>query len=360
MTLRFSMSRVQGRGAGLGNELVPWARAFLAAQVVGAHALKPAFGLNKRRYWKHFGTPRYDWILHRGMEHLLPVVEFKEADYLRHGGGDFLDAFHKFADAERLHHRSSYLLVTEGMWGGYRHIAAARDFVLATLYQSRFAARNLLRIKERLNPDKIVVGMHVRLGDFGAPSPEFSDYQGQFNLALPLEWYRNIARSIQKILGDNVQFLVISDGTPEQLKPLLDEISAVTTTDIPDSDCSDLLALAQADLLVCSVSSYSAWAAFLSDTSYLWFEPNLQRHAEGFYSIWGHETAQKVEQGATRKALENCTSASDNNPGRGLPVGLDGTLPKEFLYSLLQRKKQRQVESDLVQYGVVPILSDGG
>ena len=358
MTLRFSFPRVRGRGTGLGNELVPWARAFLAAQVVGAHVLKPAFGLNKRRYWRHFGTPRYDWILHKGMEHLLPVVEFKEADYLRHGGGDFLDSFSKFADEKKLHDRSCYLLVTEGMWGGYRHIAAARNYVLATLYQSRFAARNLLRIKQRLHPNKIVVGMHVRLGDFGAAPPGLSAYQGRFNLALPLDWYINIARTIMKKMGDEVQFLVVSDGTAAQLEPLLTQIPAVITSDIPDSDCSDLLALADADLLVCSVSSYSAWAAFLSKTPYIWFEPNLQRHAEGHYSIWGHEAAQQAEGGATRRALEYREITGDYSFGRGLPVGFNGTLPDVFLQDIKLRKKLNQAESDLVQYGVVPITRE--
>lgn len=360
MKLRISMPRVGARGVGLGNELTSWARAFLGAQVVDAHAMKPAFGLNKRRYWRHFGTPRYDWFLHQALEHLLPVVEFKEVDYLRHGGGNFVDAFRNFADTERLHDRSCYLLVTEGMWGGYRHIADARDFVFSTLYQSRFAVRNLLCIKQRLHQNKLVVAMHVRLGDFGAAPHDFSDYRGRFNLALPLFWYINIAKSITTILGDKVQFLVVSDGSSEQLKPLLDVIPAVTTTDIPDSDCSDLLALAKADLLVCSVSSYSAWAAFLSDAPYLWFEPNLQHHDAGYYSIWGHEPEQQKENSATQRALLNHISLGNSNTGRGLPIGLDGVVPEELLQSLIVRKEQLRIEADLVQYGVVPIRKVGG
>ena len=356
MTLRYSMPRVRGRGAGLGNELIPWARAFLAAQVVGAKALPPAFGLNVRRYWRHFGTPRYDWLLRKVIERTLPVVEFREADYLHYGGGDFVDVFRKFADAKCLHSRGSYLLVTEGMWGGYRHVAAARDFIWSTLYQSRFAAGNLLRIAARLDQDKLIVAMHVRLGDFGAALPKIAEYQGKFNLALPLSWYRDIALSIKRILGDDVQFLVISDGTPEQLKPLLDGLDAVTTTDIPDSDCSDLLALARADLLVCSVSSFSSMAAFLSQKPYLWFEPNLQRHEEGFYSIWGHEPAQLAPAGATRKALENnaLTHNKDmDEAGRGVPVGMSGQVPLDLLESLVVSKRSRHADRDLVRYGVV-------
>ena len=74
MHLRYCLPRVKRRGYGLGNELVPWARAFLAAQSSGP-AAPPAFGMNRRRYWWHFHTAPDDWIYHRAIEHLLPVVE---------------------------------------------------------------------------------------------------------------------------------------------------------------------------------------------------------------------------------------------------------------------------------------------
>lgn len=356
MNMRFCVPRVQGRGAGLGNELIPWARAFLAAQLLDARVLPPAFGLNSRRYWRHFGTPRFDWVANRVLQFALPVVEFKEADYLAHGGGDFVAAFRTFANANALHTRSSYVLVTEGMWGGYRHIAAARDFMFSVLYQSRFAARNLLRIYERLNPDKLTVAMHVRLGDFGAAPSDLGAYRGKFNLALPLAWYRSIARSIQQTLGDSVQFLIVSDGSAEQLKPLLDGLDATTTSDIEDSDCSDLLALAKADLLICSVSSFSTTAAFISNAPYVWFEPNLQRHDGRLYSIWGHEPAQQAATGCTQRALQSHLSGSNLENGRGIPIGIAGELPADLLSELLATKRMANISADLVYYGVAPIV----
>ena len=84
MHLRFSIAQVRKRGYGLGNELIPWARALLAAQLLGAHFLPPAFGLNRRRYWRHFGTPRYDWLRNRtlqrevmGASSYLSVCDFR-------------------------------------------------------------------------------------------------------------------------------------------------------------------------------------------------------------------------------------------------------------------------------------------
>lgn len=357
MDARYSLSRVRGRGAGLGNELIPWARSFLAAQVIGARALPPAFGFNERKYWRHFSTPRYDWILHKSMERLLPVVEFREEDYLRHGGGDVVQVLRNFAKAEKLLSRRAFVLVTEGMWGGYGHVAAARDFMFSTLHQSRFAARNLLRISERLVPGKPVVAMHVRLGDFAAPHATVELYRGRFNCSLPLAWYCNIAHSIRAQLGNAVQFLVISDGTREQLRPLLDTVPAVTTSDLPDSDCSDLLALAKADLLVCSVSSYSSIAAFLSEAPYLWFEPNLQVHPEGVYSIWGHEAAQLRADSPTRRAIQFCQDKRDDSPSRGTPVGMQGNVPEFVLAELMQRFERNNPLTDLVRYGVVSMVT---
>ena len=354
-TLRWCLPAVQGRGAGLGNELIPWARSFLAAQVIGAHSLPPAFGMNSRRYWRHFGTPRYDWLAHRAMQLALPVIQFSEADYLQYGGGNVVDAFRHFADHHHLHCRTVYVVVTEGMWGGYRHIAAARQFITSTLYQSRFAPANLLRLAQRLDQKKLIVAMHIRLGDFSAALPNHDTYRGKFNHALPLDWYRNIAQSIIGTLGDQVQFLIISDGSAEQLRTLTDALPTVSTSDIADSDCSDLLALAEADLLVCSVSSFSSMAAFLSTAPYLWFEPNLQRHDGLAYSVWGHEAAQQRTDGATQQALEKMAREGHHASGRGVPVSMDGSVPAELLHRLMTQKIHRLADTDLVQYGVVPI-----
>ncbi len=361
MTTRFTLARVRGRGAGLGNELIPWARAYLAAQVLGAKSLPPAFGLNTRCYGRHFDTPRWDWVRNRALERLLPVFEFDQAAYQRHGAGDVVDALQRFAEVEKLATRSAYVLVTDGMWGGYRHIRAARDFIRTTLYSSRFAARNLLQLRGRLDARKLTVGMHVRMGDFGVASDDPDAYRGQFNLSLPVAWYRNVAHSIYAALGDGVQFLVISDGSAAALQAIFEDIPIITTSDIADSDCSDLLALADVDLLVCSVSSFSTTAAFLSHAPYLWFEPNLQRHAEQAYSIWGHEPAQRCAGAETRKALDQLRDHTlPAAQYRGLPVALDGIVSTDLLRTIYDKKQASRPESDLIYYGVVPMPEPSG
>ena len=355
MRIKYCLPRVRGRGEGLGNELITWSRAFLAAQVLGVKVMSPAFGRNRRQYWQHFETPKYDWILQRALCKAMPVINFGETDYLEFGGGDVVQSFRAFAEAKRLFERNTYLLTTEGMWGGYYHIRQARDFVFSTLYNSRFAAKNLLEIKQRLSPNKLTVGMHIRLGDF-AQSLEPAAYRGKFNIALPLTWYINIGKQIQQRYGDGVQFLIASDGTPEQLKPLTESFNCVLTTDIKDSDCSDILALSKTDLLVCSVSSFSAISAFLSDAPYLWFEPQLQIHQEGYYSIWGHEPNQQIKNSPTLSAIERHNTHLATKP-KGWPVGMNGEISEEVFELINKRNLQNNTNyyTDLLMYGAVKI-----
>jgi hypothetical protein len=349
--LRYCLPRVKNRGYGLGNELLPWARAFLASQVLDAKLLPPAFGMNRRAYWWHFHTAPDDWIYHRALEYLLPVVEFTESDYLAHGGGDVVTALKGFAAARKLHHRRAYVLVTEGLWGGYHHVEAARDFIRCTLYQSRYAAHNLLQLRARIDPHKILVGMHVRLGDFAAPGTA-RDYHRASNISLPIEWLAALARTLDRELGDGWQLLLITDGTEEQLKPLTSQWSCITTNDLAPGDCSDVLALANADLLVCSVSSFSTLAAFLSDSPYLWFLPNLYQHPEGVYSQGDYDSQRDKPGNPTRTALQRLADMPAELLPRGVGVALDGDIPAAVIRAAVLRQHARLWESDLVRSGV--------
>lgn len=352
--LRFCIPRVRNRGHGLGNELVPWARAFLAAQILEAKLLPPAFGLNRRAYWQHFNTSPDDWIFHRALQRLLPVVEFTEADYVAHGGGSAVTALRSFAEAHGLHRRHVFALVTDGLWGGYAHVQAARDFMRSTLYQSRYAARNLLQLQTRLDPRKILVGMHVRLGDFAAPT-RISEYRRSANASLPIEWFINIADYLQSVFDDDWQLLLISDGSQEELAPLMARHRCIITADIPQGDCSDALALAGADLLVCSASSYSSLAAFLSDSPYVWFAGNLYPHAEGCYSLHGDNTQSPTQIQRTRTAVQHFLNPPVLSSPRGVAIDPDGRIPGAVLEAAIRRREARRWELDLVRGGVTPI-----
>jgi hypothetical protein len=358
MPLRYSLPRVPKRGYGLGNELIPWARAHLAAQVLDATLLPPAFGLNRRPYWRHFGTPADDWIYHRALPKIFPAVEFNEADYLEHGGGDVVNALRAFAVAHRLHERSMYVLVTQGMWGGFHHIMAAREFVRATLYSSRYAARNLLQLRARIDPHKILVAMHVRLGDF-APSRPAGEYASSWNVSLPIEWFCSIAAELRRTYADRWQLLVVSDGTPEQLQPLIGAFPCIITADLAHGDCSDVLALASADLLVCSTSTYSLLAAFLSAAPYLLFAPNLRSHAAGCYTL-GDAPDESSKYDPHQIAIRHFLGEGTAVRARGAGIAIDGRLPSRVLEEAERHHRYGRWESDLVRGGAAPVAPGAG
>lgn len=360
--LRWCLPQVQGRGAGLGNELITWARVQLMAQVLGGRALHPAFGLNQRHYRRHFGTSRGDWLMHRALAAGLPAVDFNEAEYLAAGGGDVVQAFGRFAHQHGLHERSPLVVRTQGMWGGFAHIARARAWARARLHATRWAATNLAELGLRLDPDRLTVAMHVRLGDFQSASGDHANapidphaYRNRFNRALPLTWFVEAGVQLQRALGSRVQFQVFSDGSPEQLKPLTRHLHTVPTHTRHPGDVSDLLAMSQADLLLCSVSSYSAWAAFLSDGHYLWFAPQLQPHGDGWGSIWGHETAQRAPHSPTLQALAQRQGERPPIPhSRAWALSPGNELPTALIDDLLHRHAQRRACADLMRYGVAP------
>jgi hypothetical protein len=320
---------------------VPWARAYLASLVLSARLRPPAFGLNRRGYWRDFGTAPDDWIYNRALEYVLPTIEFTENDYWAHGGGDVVTALQSFAAQHRLCDRRRLLLVTEGLWGGFRHIEAARDFIVSTLQCSRFASRNMLALHERMDPSKVIVGMHVRLGDFAAPVA-LTEYRRVPNAALPMQWFCNIARRAHDFFGDHWQLLLISDGQPDQLRPLLDNYPCITTADLGHTDCSDVLALSSADLLVCSASTYSGLAAFLSCSPYLWFTPTLFAHPEGCLSTHGFAAEQHRPNGPTQGAVERFVARDGEWTSRAVPVDFSGAVPDHALQLAAQRRSLRQ------------------
>lgn len=351
--MRLCIPRVQGRGAGLGNEMIPWAKAFIASQELGASLLQPAWGLNQRGYRRYFATSRFDWMLHRALGAILPTYTFTEADYRQSGELDFGAAVRVFAQRNGLAKRRTYVLFLDGMWGGYESIRGAKDFLFGMLHATRYTQANLYDLRQRLNGEKLQVAVHVRLGDFTRAAAN-TDYRGNFNVSLPLEWYVNVCRSLRAAMGMDVDFILFTDGDETALEKFIAEFQPVTTMRQSNTDCSDLLAMAAADLLVCSVSTYSMWAAFLSGKPYLWFRPNLQRAGE-FFTIWGHEPQQQLPHGLTARNVAKLQEHAGIDVSRGVPVGMDGCLPDSLIHRLMDALSLKSATTDLIRYGATKL-----
>ena len=353
-TMRICIPKIFGhRGAGLGNELFPWAKAFLAAQALNGRVMQPAWGLNQRNYYRDFGTSRFDWLQQAAIKLALPVVHFDEAAYRATGEEDYQQAVAHFAAAQGLHHRRNFLFSASGMWGGFKAIRKAHVFVMSELLKARSAVSNVHSMLGQVCPGKAMIAVHIRRGDFLNLSSD-EDYRGRFNVALPLEWYLATCTSIKRSCGDQVEFLLLTDASPEQVAPFINAFKPLTTFHLRQTDCSDLLLMAFADSIVCSVSSYSMWGAFLSNAPYIWCAANLQEHG-GCGSLWGHEAAQQGPAGATARHLEQFRQtglACRQDTGRGIAVDWSGEVPPSFSEKLLAALQERAMEKDLIFYGV--------
>jgi hypothetical protein len=349
--LQYALPMATGRGAGLGNELISWGKAYIASRVLNIPALHPAWGLNPRRYWQYFGTSRADWPLHQAMVRALPTFPFDDRFHPAAPGASFEDSFRRFAkDRGLIGRRSPFIVSFAGMEGGWEAISDAREFLRAQLLNTRGTLANLYETGRAMQRRPIRIGLHIRRGDFTATDAG-TDYRGRFNLALPLDWYQAVVADLHRQLGDEAAYLIVSDATPDELAPLTRLYPAVTTSHQRMRDVSDMMALADCDLIVCSVSSFSMWAAFFSEGRYLWFAPQLSQ-LDGFYGIWAHQAGQQAAGSLTRNAMATHTTASIP---RGVPIGRDGRVPADVIADLAQRAAIRDRAQDLIQYGVLPV-----
>jgi hypothetical protein len=127
--------------------------------------------------------------------------------------------------------------------------------------------RELLRITRPahrpVKPVQPFIAVHVRMGDFAAPSEVGGIRPGVHNVRLPVEWYAQMLVAVRQGLGADVPALVFSDGDDAALAPLL----VLTSTQRPPQrpSITDMLTIAQAGLLISSGSGFSLWGAFLGE-----------------------------------------------------------------------------------------------
>lgn len=336
------------RGAGLGNELVPWAKAFIAARVLGLHLPPPAwlfnsYGLGDAFDWTRRSMAR-SWV-----RSVSPSrVEVTEEMYRGTGQHDYGDAVRTLARERGWMQRRNLTLIHRGMWGGYLAVRSARLFLRGKLLSAPGAAMAVSRWIDS-GPPRINVVFHVRVGDFASEPPR----AGQFNRSLPLSWYTSVAEALTQQLPDGSwQGWVVSDSDEERLQPLLAHKHvrfAASGRPRAIGAVDDFVLAMLADLLVCSVSSFSLGAAFLSDAPYLWFRPQLTPVGE-YLSLWGHEEAQRAAGSPTRRNEQRLRGADIG--GRGVPIGEGEPLSALLVEALLEGTRTERLETDLLYYGL--------
>ncbi|WP_149830695.1 hypothetical protein [Streptomyces tailanensis] len=335
--------RIGWRGAGLGNEIFPWAKAYLASRELGFRLARPAWGLNRRDYRHEFGTSRLDWVGHAALRMAMPVVTVTDEMVRSTGETDYGTAMRLLDTEYRWSQRRSLILLHQGMSGGHLGIERARNYL-----------RNELLghlpedgCPEDWGPDagQLRVAVHIRLGDFSQHST--GPKPGVFNRRLPFAWYRWVLDTLQGHFGEMLHVDLVSDD-PIKATRMLPEWSGCTARS--RTILEDLSIMATADLLVCSVSTFSMLAAFLSDAPYVWYRPHLHEQG-GFLSIWGYPPEQ---QGRTRADIRREQQIGGPLPARGVAVDVDGELPSWLTGFLMTKAALNRRSADLVHCGVVP------
>jgi hypothetical protein len=341
--------------------MLPWAKGWIASQVLDAYLVGPSWGINPRRYDRNFRTSRLDFLLEDALQ-CFPHHAFTERDYRATGETDFGWALKKWATAEGLTNKRSYIVSVEGMWGGYPSIHSARAFLLAKLLNSRDVLRNVYQITSGLSSCKLFVAVHMRSGGDGFITPGVGEnIRGKFNVLVPGRWYLWVCTALQQRYRERIQFRFFTDRRSPEFDEAVRRFNPGQVVQDGLTECSDLFLMARADLRVCSVSSYSLAASFLSEGPYLWYEPQLTI-SQGHYSLWGNPNAAESAPPSKSQNREHLSNADEPCAAvRDIPSNCLGTamnvgdpLPESLVRLLDQRLSTRNPRTNLLEYGSVP------
>jgi len=258
-TIDFSFFGISGPG--LGNMLFPWARAVIYSKKNNIKMLAPTWtqlkpsrilkgDIDQRNYSDFFSDKNYISGLRKAfiLTSLSKINEYK------------LD---KISDS------GANILVFEGMKDSFNPIMEYRQVIRDELF-------NMVNDSHKIgiNDYQNSIGIHVRLGDFGAVDLNKLK-QGNTNTKIPMEWYISTLRKIRENKYKTKQTAyVYSDGTDEELKLLLDEPNVKRVK--LSSAISELLALTNSESLIASGSTFSMWACFLGDMDSYWYPGQLK------------------------------------------------------------------------------------
>jgi hypothetical protein len=346
ITGRFCMSQCVGRWriAGLGNEIFPLAKAHLASRELGFRLVPPVWHLNSRGGRNGVGTSRLQWLRQAALRAAVPTIAVTD-EMIRSTGESDYGAAMRVLDAEfGWSRRRSLILLHGGMSGGFLGIDSSRNYL-----------RNVLlgHLPERRCPEcqvpdegQLRVAVHIRLGDFTQDAT--GPLPGVFNKRVPPGWYRWVLDTLQARFGDMLHVDIVSDN-PGQASRVLSDWGSCRARSW--TVLEDISIMATADLLICSVSSFSMLAAFLSDAPYIWYQPHLDEHG-GFLSIWGYLPEQRT--GPTRANFQKERNRAGLPATRGVAVDVGDELPSWLMDFLMTKAALSRRSADLIHYGVVP------
>ncbi len=251
-------------GLGLGNMMFPYARAVLYARDHGAALIWPTWNSipigqilrreeNLRFYYDLFECPR-------GEIGGIPVIDGAQKIWLRMA-------------------RKKDIVFFRGMEGEFQPLGGREN--------SQYLYRHFQKILQEKNRSALSfdpgdgIVMHVRLGDFKRVEQvilEHSSNQGLYfgegavtesvealkagaaNTSIPISWYVMIVQQLREVFGEERKVYVFSDGTMEELAPILQLGNVERRT--YGTAIADIMAMSKAKLFIASGSTFSRWVRY--------------------------------------------------------------------------------------------------
>lgn len=240
---------VRSPGPGLGNLLLPIARAFAAQQTYGGRLVYPTFRqikigsvLRRERDSRTYGN-LFNARTGTEWSHWLRAQSRRKVseDHLQDTHATGKPATIRYAGLEGYFHK---LQGASAPFGGWLDRHARYDGLLTDTYD---------------------IALHIRLGDF---QPTNEDVPGQ-SYRQSFDWYRNALAHARDLLGlPEARVVLFTDEDPVQVG---EELGLANIMPDPGRNAVTAIRnLSRAKMIVTSRSSFSMWGVFLGGTQAIW------------------------------------------------------------------------------------------
>jgi hypothetical protein len=241
---------------GLGNKMLVWARALVFAQINGLPLFVSRWAevklgpylrgeKSKRQYWGYFSRENVPGIIQRILFYCLYKKVHEPS----------IDKTSSSVVGKRL-----YVYDRVPDWVDYFNGLRGHE----DLIRESFFSTLTVKYRDILSHNKApVVAVHIRRSDFRELNPG-EIHGSDCNVRTPIHYYIRAIELIRSEAGQVLPVTIFTDGHEEDVLELL-ALPDVTLAD-SNPDIVDLLLMSRAKCIVVSAgSTFSYWAAFLSD-----------------------------------------------------------------------------------------------
>lgn len=303
--------------AGIGNIIIPLAKAYLASKALNCPLLIP-FNLDTRRMKIYFNPIKMGYFPY--VPNPLKKITFTYDDFNEISKvTNTIDYYENIKYFVKNYNYKNGILISEGMWGGYFAIYRAKKWIKAFLASSIVAKKNIGETSLIFDAMKIQVALHIRRGDFATDKSNIlkNNLATKWNIRIPIEWYHYVAEQLVIKFGkNNIEFILFSDSYSDtDIINFIQKYQVLVPKRAKKKEFSDLFLMSESDFLVCANSSFSMLAAFLSESPYLMYSGFIGKK-DCNYILWDEEIYKY-----------NCA--------------IDGTNPRGFLINIGESLNER-------------------